>query len=99
MKLAFLSFLLCLATAALSQDLAAQAKPKPPNLTFLFSANLTIAEPIDIGATPFGQQVVVQVKDGHFSGPNFEGEFFSYYRWRHSRAEPPPSPKRGIVEN
>ena len=75
MKLSLLP-LFCLATAALSQDLA-KTKPKAPNLSLLFSANLTLAEPIDIGTTPFGQQLIVSIKDGKFWGPKFEGVFSS----------------------
>lgn len=48
--------------------------PVPPTLTFLFSANLTLANPIVIGSTPFGERLIVSITDGSFSGPKLEGE-------------------------
>ena len=49
------------------------ARPNPPSVTLLFSANLTIADPIVIGQTPFGEELVVPVTGGAFSGPNLKG--------------------------
>lgn len=48
--------------------------PVPPTLTLLFSANLTLANPIVIGSTPFGERLIVSITDGSFSGPKLEGE-------------------------
>lgn len=72
--LSFLSLALTASAAAVNPVLKARAaSPKPPTLTLLFSANLTIADPIVIGQTPFGEQVIVQVTGGAFSGPKLAG--------------------------
>ncbi|KAH6708963.1 hypothetical protein BKA61DRAFT_579958 [Leptodontidium sp. MPI-SDFR-AT-0119] len=48
--------------------------PVPPTLELLFSANLTLGIPIDIGLTPFGEKLIVPITDGAFSGPGLNGK-------------------------
>lgn len=64
-------FLLFLASPVFSYG---HGRPVPPTLTFLFSANLTLGTPIDIGLTPFGEKLIIPVTDGAFSGPKLEGK-------------------------
>ena len=48
-------------------------RPKP-NVTFLFSANLTLGVPFDVGNTPFGDNLMVPITDGAFAGPKLKGQ-------------------------
>jgi hypothetical protein len=49
------------------------ATPKPPTLTFLYTANLTTTPSISIGATPLGSRGVQPITGGIFSGPRLNG--------------------------
>ncbi|KAG6986558.1 hypothetical protein G7Y79_00078g100120 [Physcia stellaris] len=66
-----LSFALAAAANPLLSTRAAH--PKPPTVSLLFSANITIDDPIIIGQTPFGFEVIVQVTGGAFKGPRLAG--------------------------
>ncbi|ELR10232.1 hypothetical protein GMDG_04620 [Pseudogymnoascus destructans 20631-21] len=48
--------------------------PVPPTLKLLFSANLTLGIPVDVGLTTFGEKLIVPITDGAFSGPGLNGE-------------------------
>ena len=67
--------LLSFALAAAANPLLSTrvARPKPPTVSLLFSANITIDDPIFIGQTPFGFEVIVQVTGGAFKGPKLAG--------------------------
>ena len=67
--------ILSLALAAAANPLLSTraTRPKPPSVSLLFSANITIADPIVIGQTPFGFEVIVQVTGGAFQGPKLAG--------------------------
>jgi hypothetical protein len=46
-----------------------------PGLTFLYSANSSIATPIVYGATPKGTRIAIPLTGGVFSGPKMNGMF------------------------
>ncbi|KAK0710461.1 RlpA-like double-psi beta-barrel-protein domain-containing protein-containing protein, partial [Apiosordaria backusii] len=51
-----------------------QADPAPPPLTYLFSVNLTFAEPISIGAVPYGTRDLLTISGGTAVGPKISGK-------------------------
>ncbi len=51
----------------------ALAVPTTPTLTYLFTANFSVAAPINIGATPLGTRQVVTMTGGTVSGPKVNG--------------------------
>ncbi|KAF2676584.1 hypothetical protein K458DRAFT_447400 [Lentithecium fluviatile CBS 122367] len=57
------------------------AAPKPPAVTFLYSANVTSGAPTIIGSTPLGNRVVIPIISGEFSGPKLSGKIFSGTIW------------------
>lgn len=48
-----------------------------PGLTYLYSANSSIATPIVYGATPKGTRIAIPLTGGTFSGPKLNGMFAS----------------------
>jgi hypothetical protein len=62
--------LLTLAATALAAD------PAPPKLTYLYSANLTFAAPITIGAVPSGNRDLLTISGGTVTGPKIKGILF-----------------------
>lgn len=67
LSLSSLSALCALAVAALAVD------PAPPTLTYLFSVNLTFAEPISIGSVPYGTRDLLTISGGNAVGPKISG--------------------------
>ena len=63
------ALLLFLAAAGFAHS----TNPKPPSLTYLYSANITVGTPIPIGNVPLGTRVVIPVTGGSFSGPKLSG--------------------------
>lgn len=48
--------------------------PPKPDLTYLFTVNITSAPSISFGTTPFGPREFVPITGGTFSGPKVAGE-------------------------
>ncbi|KAK4652757.1 hypothetical protein QC762_500462 [Podospora pseudocomata] len=67
LSLSSLSALCALAVAALAVN------PAPPTLTYLFSVNLTFAEPISIGSVPYGTRDLLTISGGNAVGPKISG--------------------------
>jgi len=44
---------------------------------FLFEADVTLKEPINIGDTPYGQRVIYPVAGGTFEGPELKGKILA----------------------
>jgi hypothetical protein len=59
---------------ALTATLVA-ALPTPPQLTFLYSVNLTFAPPVSIGAVPYGNRDLLPIAGGSFHGPKLSGTY------------------------
>lgn len=47
--------------------------PAAPGLTYLYSLNCTLANPIQVGRGPHGTRVVIPITGGTFSGPKMSG--------------------------
>ena len=62
----------------------AQAAPSP-TVRFLYSANITVGLPVDVGAIPAGNVTVIPVIGGAILGPKISGPFSSH-------PTPPPHP-------
>lgn len=77
MKIASLVSSLLVALALALALASPTPTPTPPTLTLLFSTNLTLGVPIDIGLTPFGEKLIVPITDGAFSGPRLTGALTS----------------------
>lgn len=52
---------------------ALAATPAPPQLTYLYSANLTFGTTISIGSVPSGKRELLPISGGSFSGPKLSG--------------------------
>ncbi|ROW16612.1 hypothetical protein VPNG_01614 [Cytospora leucostoma] len=70
----FTSALSLLALAASVLAAKNQTGPTKPDLTYLFTVNITTSPAVDIGTTPFGQRIFSPVTGGSFSGPQLEGK-------------------------
>ncbi|KAK4204583.1 hypothetical protein QBC40DRAFT_303452 [Triangularia verruculosa] len=70
-----LSFVSALAATALAAD------PTPPPLTYLFSVNLTFAEPISIGSVPYGTRDLLTISGGTAVGPKISGKVGKGLDW------------------
>ncbi|KAK0609428.1 hypothetical protein B0T14DRAFT_400138, partial [Immersiella caudata] len=55
--------------------------PKPPNLTYLYSVNLTFGDPILIGSVPYGKRDLLTISGGAFSGPKLSGKVVGGLDW------------------
>lgn len=73
----FISSLSLLALAASVLAAKNQTGPSKPDLTYLFTVNITTSTAVDIGTTPFGQRIFAPITGGSFSGPKLEGKFRS----------------------
>lgn len=78
--------LLALAATALAAD------PAPPKLTYLYSANLTFAAPITIGAVPTGNRDLLTISGGTVTGPKIKGNRPPPHPLPLSRPSPIPIP-------
>ena len=76
-----LSLLLLALPAVVSTLSVGLASSVAPRTTLLFSANLTIAEPIVIGDTPFGLETIMPIVGGTFSGPSLKGLSHSHQNY------------------
>jgi hypothetical protein len=47
--------------------------PAAPGLTYLYSLNCTLADPVLVGQGPHGTRVVIPIVGGSFSGPKLSG--------------------------
>ncbi|KAK4160168.1 hypothetical protein QBC43DRAFT_347438 [Cladorrhinum sp. PSN259] len=73
--LSLLSLLLLPITALpANNDIVASPKPpKAPDLTFLYTLNITGGTVISIGQTPRGNRIVAPIAGGSFAGPKLKG--------------------------
>jgi len=86
------NLILALATIAgiFTQTAIAQATPKPPGLTYLYSSNVTLGTTINYGAGPKGNRVAIPITGGVFTGPKMKGKspflepFLTFFKF-HSR--------------
>lgn len=62
-----------LLAAFLKPALADEEVPPPPGVQFLYSANITVGLPINVGAIPAGNVTVIPVIGGALSGPKIAG--------------------------
>ncbi|KUI55874.1 UPF0311 protein YveG [Cytospora mali] len=70
--------LLALATSVLASGHGQTlSSPSQPDLTYLFSVNITITPAISIGTTPFGERRFQPITGGSFSGPELQGRVAS----------------------
>lgn len=70
-----LSLLALAAVAMAGPRQPSSPAPSPPDLTYLFSLNITSGPPINIGTTPLGDRVFEPIVGGSFSGPKLSGRF------------------------
>ena len=54
-------------------------EPKPPRLTYLYTANATLGPTIQYGDGPKGNRVAIPIIGGTFEGPKMKGESSSSY--------------------
>jgi hypothetical protein len=52
----------------------AHSEPAKPDLTFLYTVNITAGTFVDIGTGPRGDQLVVPITGGSFVGPILKGK-------------------------
>ncbi|KAK4222851.1 hypothetical protein QBC38DRAFT_426536 [Podospora fimiseda] len=57
------------------------AAPSPPPLTYLYSVNLTFANPITIGSVPYGHRDLLIVNGGNVAGPKLNGKVGTGLDW------------------
>ncbi|KAK4213436.1 hypothetical protein QBC37DRAFT_374102 [Rhypophila decipiens] len=74
--------LLTVATGLLGQAVTGAAQslkdnPVPPGVQFLFSGNISVGLPVDIGAVPAGNVTVIPVIGGAVSGPKIAGKMLA----------------------
>ncbi len=62
------------ALALVAASAVAAADPKPPAVTFLYTANLTIPAPVNVGSVPTGSRGVMSIVGGTFAGPKLSGK-------------------------
>lgn len=65
--------LLGVAVAFLPADVAAQAPPAGPGLTFVFEARVELGAPIELGQVPGGRRRIIPIVGGTFEGPDIRG--------------------------
>ena len=63
---------LSLLTGVLAQTNSTE--PKPPRLTYLYTANATLGPTIQYGDGPKGNRVAIPIIGGTFEGPKMKGE-------------------------
>lgn len=81
-----LSKVLISAVAAVASATGAAATfaattPKPPTTTFLYSINITMSAPLDIGTTATGSRSILPIAGGTFSGPKLSGNVSAGLDW------------------
>ncbi|CAK7234136.1 hypothetical protein SBRCBS47491_008846 [Sporothrix bragantina] len=67
--------------AAIAVGVAAAATPKPPTLSFLYSINISMSAPQDIGTTPTGSRGILPIIGGTFAGPKLSGNVTAGLDW------------------
>ncbi len=60
--------------AVVAAAAVATADPKPPAVTFLYTANLTIPASVNVGSVPTGSRGVLSIAGGTFAGPKLSGK-------------------------
>lgn len=60
-----------------------------PQLEFVFAAEGTLADPVQIGPTYEGARRIIPILDGHFEGPRLRGTFVSIGAadWQFTRSD------------
>ncbi|KAF2664699.1 hypothetical protein BT63DRAFT_429448 [Microthyrium microscopicum] len=61
----------------LAVSAVAQTAPPAPGLTYLYTVNLNVSTPIDLGVGPAGLRRIVPVIGGVFTGPKLNGTAFA----------------------
>ncbi|KAI1880757.1 hypothetical protein JX265_000997 [Neoarthrinium moseri] len=75
--------------------IARAATPNPPGLTYLFTANASLAQSIDMGVGPYGERVAIPIIGGTFSGPRVNGTILNLGAdWGWTDAHDPNEPGR-----
>lgn len=69
-----------LSVAALAVGVSA-ATPKPPTLDYLYSINISMTAPLDIGATAIGSRGILPITGGTFWGPKLSGNVSAGLDW------------------
>ncbi|KIH89306.1 hypothetical protein SPBR_07961 [Sporothrix brasiliensis 5110] len=57
------------------------ATPKPPTLDFLYSINISMTAPLDIGTTAIGSRGILPITGGTFAGPKLSGNVSAGLDW------------------
>lgn len=73
--------MLSLVTAAALVASVSAATPKPPTLEYLYSINITMTPPIDIGPTAIGDRGILPITGGTFWGPKLNGNVTAGLDW------------------
>lgn len=53
--------------------------PSAPGYTFLYSANASISDGIDLGTSPYNHRIAYPITGGGFNGPNMTGNLLSFH--------------------
>ena len=53
---------------AATPSTSSTAIPPAPGLTYLYTSFVNISNPVDYGTTPFGDQLVIPIVGGNFTG-------------------------------
>jgi hypothetical protein len=85
MLLSTIASLLALTASTLAAPLA---EPKAPTFTYLYTANLTLSKPIDMGTGPMGGRRMIPFTGGTFSGPKLNGAFSHHATYGTARTWP-----------
>ncbi len=80
-----LALLLSFSAAACASQNVDKKPPAAPSLSFLYSLNCTLADPVLVGAGPHGQRVVIPIIGGTFSGPKLSGKHIFADTWVRAR--------------
>lgn len=68
------SMLALAASVLASRRAPVSHSPSKPDLTYLFTVNITTAPSISMGTTPFGERGFNPITGGSFSGPRLRGK-------------------------
>lgn len=70
----YLSLLTVAASVVASRRAPGPTNPTKPDLTYLFTVNITTSAHLPIGTTPFGERQFEPITGGTFSGPRLQGK-------------------------
>ncbi|KAH8890513.1 hypothetical protein GQ53DRAFT_824649 [Thozetella sp. PMI_491] len=72
MKSTFVSSLLAVLAFACGSS-ATRLHPPKPDLTYLYTVNITVLPPISMGPGPLGTRILSTILSGYFHGPKLNG--------------------------